>query len=145
MNYTTSHFTWVPSHRLYSEIDQIHLSSEAQCVSHHLPQVDCHTKSKTLCTLTTISDFSDIANWHNSKWVPIASNFAIFTISNIIQSECVSKSIFTVCGLSSMKFGMKLAHRTLITVKILRSSFLGNRFHGNQKTSSELINELKGD
>ncbi len=28
--------------RLYSEIDQIHLSSEAQCVSHHLPQVDCH-------------------------------------------------------------------------------------------------------
>ncbi len=26
----------------YSEIDQIHLSSEAQCVSHHLPQVDCH-------------------------------------------------------------------------------------------------------
>ncbi len=32
----------VPSHRLYSEIDHIHLSSEAQCVSHHLPQVDCH-------------------------------------------------------------------------------------------------------
>ncbi len=29
--------------RLYSEIDQIHLSSEAQCVSHHLPLVDCHT------------------------------------------------------------------------------------------------------
>ncbi len=29
--------------RLYSEIDHIHLSSEAQCVSHHLPQVDCHT------------------------------------------------------------------------------------------------------
>ncbi len=28
--------------RLYSEIDQIHLSSEAQCVSHHLPPVDCH-------------------------------------------------------------------------------------------------------
>ncbi len=27
--------------RLYSEIDHIHLSSEAQCVSHHLPQVDC--------------------------------------------------------------------------------------------------------
>ncbi len=24
------------------EIDHIHLSSEAQCVSHHLPQVDCH-------------------------------------------------------------------------------------------------------
>ncbi len=28
--------------RLYSEIDHIHLSSEAQCVSHHLPQVDFH-------------------------------------------------------------------------------------------------------
>ncbi len=28
--------------RLYSEIDHIHLSSETQCVSHHLPQVDCH-------------------------------------------------------------------------------------------------------
>ncbi len=28
--------------RLHSEIDHIHLSSEAQCVSHHLPQVDCH-------------------------------------------------------------------------------------------------------
>ncbi len=27
--------------RLYSEIDQIHLSSETQCVSHHLPPVDC--------------------------------------------------------------------------------------------------------
>ncbi len=26
----------------HSEIDQIHLSSEAQCVSHHLPLVDCH-------------------------------------------------------------------------------------------------------
>ncbi len=35
-------FWGVPSHRLYSEIDQIHLSSEAQCVSHHLPLVDCH-------------------------------------------------------------------------------------------------------
>ncbi len=27
---------------LHSEIDHIHLSSEAQCVSHHLPLVDCH-------------------------------------------------------------------------------------------------------
>ncbi len=32
----------VPSLRLYSEIDHINLRSEAQCVSHHLPQVDCH-------------------------------------------------------------------------------------------------------
>ncbi len=28
--------------RLYSEIDHIHLSSEAQCVSHLLPPGDCH-------------------------------------------------------------------------------------------------------
>ncbi len=28
--------------RLYSEIDHIHLSSEAQCVTHLYPQVDCH-------------------------------------------------------------------------------------------------------
>ena len=34
--------TRIFSVRLYSEIDHIHLSSEAQCVSHHLPQVDCH-------------------------------------------------------------------------------------------------------
>ncbi len=37
---------WFQPIRLYSEIDQIHLSSEAQCVSHHLPQVDCHTEWK---------------------------------------------------------------------------------------------------
>ncbi len=29
--------------RLYSETDHIHLSSEAQCVSHHLLPGDCHT------------------------------------------------------------------------------------------------------
>ncbi len=29
--------------RLYSEIDHTYLSIEAQCVSHHYPQVDCHT------------------------------------------------------------------------------------------------------
>ncbi len=39
-------FRGVPSLRLYSEIDQIHLSSEAQCVSHHLPQVDCHSAAR---------------------------------------------------------------------------------------------------
>ncbi len=33
---------------LYSEIDHIHLSSEAQCVSHLYPQVDCHTRSTIL-------------------------------------------------------------------------------------------------
>ncbi len=33
--------------RLHSEIDHIHLSSEAQCVSHILPQVDCHRDNTT--------------------------------------------------------------------------------------------------
>ncbi len=33
--------------RLHSEIDHIHLSSEAQCVSHLYPQVDCHNSYLT--------------------------------------------------------------------------------------------------
>ncbi len=37
--------------RLHSEIDQIHLSSEAQCVSHHLPLVDCHIDHLSTCQL----------------------------------------------------------------------------------------------
>ncbi len=41
--------------RLYSEIDQIHLSSEAHCVSHHLPQVDCHTHDEALYTVSVFS------------------------------------------------------------------------------------------
>ena len=48
MIYTTSHFPLIVlgyplDSKRYSEIDQIHLSSDAQCVSHHLPQVDCHS------------------------------------------------------------------------------------------------------
>ncbi len=54
------------------------------------------------------------------------------------------KSTFTVYGPSSMKFGMKVAHRTLITGKILGSSFLGNHCHGNQKTYSDLAKRPKG-
>ena len=52
------------------------------------------------------------------------------------------KSIFTVYGPISMRFGMNVAHRALITGKILRSSYLGNR---NQKTSSDVIHQLKGN
>ncbi len=79
MDYTTSHFTWSnlgylrippdqvsPSQtwstfkghfeeslivRLYSEIDHIHLSSEAQCVSHLYPQVDCHSSGHVFDSL----------------------------------------------------------------------------------------------
>ncbi len=43
------HFGESLVYRLYSEIDHIHLSSEAQCVSHHLPLVDCHTNENTFC------------------------------------------------------------------------------------------------
>ena len=67
-------------------------------------------------------------------------------VINIIQNECVSKVFFAVyhvyCGPSSMKFGIKVTCRTLITGNILRSSYLGNRCHGNQRTSSELIHIL---
>ncbi len=38
--------------RLYSEIDHIHLSSEAQCVSHLYPQVDCHILAFLPCVST---------------------------------------------------------------------------------------------
>ncbi len=37
--------------RLYSEIDHIHISSEAQGVSHLYPQVDCHISCKTIRTI----------------------------------------------------------------------------------------------
>ncbi len=46
MDYTT----------LYSEIDHIHLSSEAQCVSHLYPQVDCHK-----------ANFRELVPWANSE------------------------------------------------------------------------------
>ncbi len=39
-------FRGVPSLRLHSEIDHIHLSIEAQCVSHLLPLGDCHRSPK---------------------------------------------------------------------------------------------------
>ncbi len=40
MDYTTSYFPLIV---LYSEIDHIHLSIEAQCVPTLLPLGDCHT------------------------------------------------------------------------------------------------------
>ncbi len=40
--------------RWYSEIDQIHLSSEAQYVSHHLPPVDCHKEPRCTFVKTTL-------------------------------------------------------------------------------------------
>ncbi len=42
----------------------------------------------------------------------------------------------------SMKFGMKVGLWTLITGKILRSCYLGNGCHGDQKTFSEPYNGL---
>ncbi len=44
---------------LYSEIDHIHLSSEAQCVSHLYPQVDCHTLHSSF-GMTMTQDFWDL-------------------------------------------------------------------------------------
>ncbi len=47
MDYTTSYFPLIVLGfvRLYSEIDHLHLSIEAQCVSHLLPLADCHMTS----------------------------------------------------------------------------------------------------
>ncbi len=38
--------------RLHSEIDQIHLSIEAQCVTTLLPLGDCHTQKESVSTMT---------------------------------------------------------------------------------------------
>ncbi len=40
---------------LYSENDHIHLSSEAQCVSHFYPQVDCHRHNKSKATSQSVN------------------------------------------------------------------------------------------
>ncbi len=40
--------------RLYSEMDHIHLSSEAQCVSHLLPPVDCHKYTSEYCLYSKV-------------------------------------------------------------------------------------------
>ncbi len=47
MDYTTSYFPLIVLGYplVYSEIDHLHLSSEAQCVSHRLPLGDCHSVS----------------------------------------------------------------------------------------------------
>ena len=37
--------------RFYSEIDQIHLSNEAQCVTARLPLCDCHNECTAQITL----------------------------------------------------------------------------------------------
>ncbi len=58
MDYTTSRFYLIILG--YSEIDHIHLSSEAQCVSHHLPQVDCHTHYKKI--FNRMRQFSKLGN-----------------------------------------------------------------------------------
>ncbi len=51
-------FRGVPSHRLYSEIDHIHFSIEAQCVSHHLPPVDFHREGFGWTVILSQCDFS---------------------------------------------------------------------------------------
>ena len=71
---------------LYSEIDQIHLSSEAQCVSHLYPQVDCHTHH--IRPLSMITDSTKIANpWINWKLVNI--QFLISDAKIRSRIECV--------------------------------------------------------
>ncbi len=49
----------------YSEIDQIHLRSEAQYVSHHLPPVDCHTYDVTLISFNNVQCQLLVYYWLN--------------------------------------------------------------------------------
>ncbi len=65
MNYTTSHFPLIVLW-LYSEIDHLLLSSEAQCVSHLLPPPppsDCHKKSFICSTTANICSLL-AGHWH---------------------------------------------------------------------------------
>ncbi len=59
--------------RLYSEIDQIHHSSEAQCVSHHLPPVDCHS----LCTFKNNLCFSGMSEGKTNTCITETSIYFI--------------------------------------------------------------------
>ncbi len=56
MDYTTSYFP-------YSEIDHLHLSIEAQCVSHLLPLGDCHNASTALSAKAAYEYIVDIGTW----------------------------------------------------------------------------------
>ncbi len=62
--------------RLHSEIGHIHLSSEAQCVSHLYPQVDCHKWS--VFTTTEVPKYS-----HNSTeaMLPLEVNLYHVTLN----------------------------------------------------------------
>ncbi len=86
--------------RLYSEIDHIHLISEAQCVSHLYPQVDCHSSLKgprvrswvTWVTMVSPSTFvtpllmwilmgwsvKPSLIWHNQTYKELADNNQFF-------------------------------------------------------------------
>ncbi len=51
-----------------SEIDHIHLSSEAQCVSHLYPQVDCHKNNDQLITRGIWKGRSEVLRWTAKVW-----------------------------------------------------------------------------
>ncbi len=49
------HFTFfIDRFGIPSEIDHIHLSIEAQCVTHHLPPVDCHTHMQLMLNVLNL-------------------------------------------------------------------------------------------
>ncbi len=87
MDYTTSYFPLIVlgfrvhfgeslAVRLYSEIDHLHLSIEAQCVIALLPLGDCHTKN-TVYSLIRVSLFypncTEVLN--NEAAPPFPMNF----------------------------------------------------------------------
>ncbi len=64
------------------EIDQIHLSSEAQCVSHHLPPVDCHMKPPTFLVIHVPYSMQQIP--HRFKTMSNLKCSIYFTPSHIL-------------------------------------------------------------
>ncbi len=97
-------------YHLYSEIDQIHLSSEAQCVSHHLPQVDCHKRHPCVVSNLAYLKVASIlisyywllpwylsADDHNNQTHFCRMfNYKVECEYDIFKSRCSSKEIATL-------------------------------------------------
>ncbi len=72
--------------RLYSEIEQIHLSSEAQCVSHHLPLVDCRNCNECNLYYGPICTITQLVALHCIHVCPLAGDFLCLDIELCIQA-----------------------------------------------------------
>ncbi len=66
---------------IYSEIDHIHLSSEAQCVSHHLLLVDCHI----LVHSTFYYSYYSVVNYSRALNIKLETETYIIFLTTIFQ------------------------------------------------------------